>query len=204
MKQTFNRVGSILWILSIQYFIVQVVVAAAYVGQFSLSQNTISDLGNTVCADFGDRYVCSPLHLLMNISFISLGITQLIGALLLYKAAGRKNLMGFACMMLAGVGTVIVGLYPENTIGLMHGIGAALPFVFGNIAMLFLGTRSDHPAWLKYYSYLSGAVGLTALALFVSHTYLAIGLGGMERVVAYPQTVWMIVLGLYYLRRKPV
>ncbi len=199
MKAKFT--GSLLWILCTQYFVVQILVAKAYVGQFSLAHNTISDLGNTACAVFGDRYVCSPMHTWMNVSFFTLGTTQLLGAVFLYKAIhkSRKSQAGFAAMIAAGFGTMIVGLYPENTIGFIHGAGAVLPFTLGNIAILLLATQLRLPRWLRYYSYLSGFVGLAALVLFMSQTYLGVGLGGMERFVAYPQTIWMIVVGAYCL-----
>ena len=48
---------------------------------YNISRNTISDLGNTACGTWKGRYVCSPLHDLMNGSFIALGITMLLGAL---------------------------------------------------------------------------------------------------------------------------
>lgn len=195
--------GSILWIICIQYFVVQFIAAAAYVGQFSWTQNTISDLGNTACAVYGGRYVCSPQYALMNASFILLGITQLLGALLLYSVnKSVQNLLGYGCLVMAGVGTIIVGLYPENVIGPMHALGAALPFVLGNIAMIVLANKSKFPTWLKYYSILGGSIGLVALVLFMTKNFLGIGLGGMERVVAYPQTFWMIVVGMYYLIRQ--
>jgi hypothetical membrane protein len=192
--------GSLLWILSVQYFIVQILVAGAYDGQFSLAHNTISDLGNTACAMYGDRFVCSPWHILMNGSFILLGLTQLLGAAMFYFSnKSRRNLIGFGFLMLAGIGTIIVGLYPENAPGPMHAFGAALPFVLGNIAMLVLSARAGFPTWMRYYSLLSGSIGLTALILFMTKNYLGIGLGGMERVVAYPQTIWMIIVGISYL-----
>jgi hypothetical protein len=53
------------------------------------------------------------------------------------------------------------------------------------------------PRPLRIYSLLTGAVALAGLALFVSHVYLGIGDGGMERVAAYPQPIWLIVCGLY-------
>lgn len=198
-----SYIGPLLWIVSTQYFAVQVLVANAYVGDFSWTQNTISDLGNTACAMYSDRYVCSPQYQLMNISFIVLGVTQLLGALLFYfSSKSRRNLIGFGFLMLAGIGTIIVGLYPENATGPMHAIGAALPFVLGNVAMLLLSARPGFPAWLKYYSILSGSIGLAALILFMTKNYLGIGLGGMERIVAYPQTIWMIVVGVYYLLHR--
>lgn len=193
--------GSILWVCAIQYFIVQIAVALSYTGHYSLAHNTISDLGNTVCGAYGQRYVCSPLHVLMNSSFIALGVTQLLGAVLLQRSTPRFTwqIAGYACMALAGVGTILVGLFPENTITPAHTGGAALPFVLGNIGLVILGRQPGTPLWLRRYGQVSGGVGLMALLLFMTHTYLAIGQGGMERFVAYPQTLWMIVVGAYYL-----
>ena len=40
-----------------------------------------------------------------------------------------------------------------------------------------------------------GVLGLIGTALFVSDYYRSIGQGGMERVAAYPLTVWLILAG---------
>ncbi len=40
-------------------------------------------------------------------------------------------------------------------------------------------------------------VSLSAFVLFSSEIYLGIGRGGMERLISYPFTVWMIAFGLY-------
>ncbi|MCW1907912.1 MAG: DUF998 domain-containing protein [Candidatus Saccharibacteria bacterium] len=201
---SFRIAGSLLWVSSLQYFVVQIIAAAAFEGGFSIASNTISDLGNSVCGLYGDRYVCSPLHPLMNASFILVGTTQLLGAALLYKSmkSSRLRLFGFGSMVLAGVGTIVVGIFPENTIGTLHVIGAALPFVFGNLSMIALGSQLKLPRWLKTYSYVSGILGLLALVLFLLKMYPGIGQGGMERIVAYPQTMWMVVVGLNYLYHK--
>src|SRR5882724_1557857 len=86
--QTFHEryplVGPVFWLLSIQYFIIQVVVAMAWSVPYSLSQNTISDLGNTACGQYGDRHVCSPLHPLMNGSFMIFGVTMIAGSALIF------------------------------------------------------------------------------------------------------------------------
>src|SRR4051794_14748904 len=63
-------VGPIVWQLSVQYFLVQVVVASAWKSSYSWRLNAISDLGATSCGQFDGRYMCSPLHALMNTSFI--------------------------------------------------------------------------------------------------------------------------------------
>jgi hypothetical membrane protein len=195
------RVGSWLWLSSVQYFMVQGYVARSFVGGFSLRERTISDLGITQCALHGQVYVCSPRFMVMNWSFIALGLTMALGAWLLGRSMAIKGTkLGFLCMAVAGAGTILVGIFPSNVIGLLHGIGAALPFLIGNIGLLVLGRSLTMPATLRYFTYLSGIIALVALGMFVSKTYAGLGIGGMERLVAYPQTIWLIIYGAYYLK----
>lgn len=199
-----HYIGAVLWILSIQYYVAQFVVAASWpkYGRYSWAHNTISDLANTHCGIYDSKMVCSPLHTTMNISFIVLGITMVSGTLVLRKQLANSYLtnLGFIFIVLGGIGTVLVGLFPENTVLAMHIIGAALPFVFGNLGMIALGASLKRlPVWLRSYSVISGVIGLLALGFFTTSTYLGIGLGGMERIVSYPLTIWMIGLGLYLL-----
>lgn len=196
--------GPVLWILSIQYFIIQAMVVAAWpYPQYSYRFNTISDLGNTVCGPYGQRLVCSPYHTAMNLSFILLGITQTAGAILIYQSSPKRHglALGFSCMVLAGVGTLLVGLFPENTISGLHTLGAALPFSVGNLGLIILGLSLAIPMWLRVYTILSGTVALAALAVFLAHPIANLGAGGTERLTAYPQTLWLIVFGLYALRQ---
>lgn len=193
--------GPLIWLLSLQYFAVQVVTAAAwpYPG-YSWTHNLISDLGNTSCGSYAGRPVCSPQHALMNASFILLGLTMALGALLIYQEfrESRASLLGFSLMALAGAGTVLVGLFPENTISLMHDIGAALALVIGNVSLLVLALALKRlPPALRLYSGLTGVITLVAFLLFRLQLYLGLGQGAMERLVSYPQTVWLIVFGLY-------
>lgn len=189
----------ILWILSVQYFVVQIIVANSWATPFSVQNNPISDLGNTVCGEYSGRYVCSPMHDLMNISFVVLGLTMIWGSLLFVRQYSEEPWIKFGLYLLAlsGLGTILVGLYPENTIASLHVIGASLPFLLGNIALIILGLNLDIPKALRVYTIASGSIALVALALFLSGSYLGLGHGGMERLVAYPQTIWMIVYGIY-------
>ena len=97
------RLGSIVWILAIQFFVAQIVVQSAWVTPFSLMQNFISDLGNTICGPYpagSSNYVCSPWHVWMNLSFVALGLIILFGGALIHmslpmlaheKAHGRAH-----------------------------------------------------------------------------------------------------------------
>jgi hypothetical protein len=43
-------------------------------------------------------------------------------------------------------------------------------------------------------------VSLVAILLFAVHEYLGFGPGGMERVAAYPEVIWLIMFGFYVSR----
>jgi hypothetical membrane protein len=197
--------GSIIWILAIQFFISQAIVQLAWTTPFSLMRNFISDLGNTACALYppdSSSYVCSPWHVWMNASFILLGLIILFGGALMHTAfpSGRSRAAGFALLALAGAGIIAVGLFPENVNSTFHRLGAAGHFVLGNLGLVALGIA----LWpdrgrqvLAVYSIVSGVVGLLATALFITDHYLGLGIGGMERVAAYPLPLWLIVFGVY-------
>jgi hypothetical membrane protein len=186
--------------LSLQYFIIQFVVAQAWPTVYSLANNVISDLGNTACGEYAMRYVCSPQHGLMNASFIVLGTTMALGSLLIYQEFHRSwgSLIGFNMMGLSGFGTIMVGLFPENTIPLLHGIGAFFALGVGNLSLVVLAFAiTQARTSFRVYTFLSGMVSLVAFTLFVLGAYRGLGQGGMERVVSYPQTIWLILFGAY-------
>jgi len=192
-------IGPIFWLLSVQYFLTQFVVAKAWKTPFSLATNAISDLGNTVCGTYGNRYVCSPLHDWMNASFIVLGLTMFLGSYFITSEFRRNTLsrISFRLMALAGFGTILVGFFPENTVSLLHITGAILPFLFGNVALIMFSYALSLPPGFRYYTRISGMIGVAALAFFLMDHYFGLGLGGMERIVAYPQTIWLIAFGWY-------
>ncbi len=169
--------------LAIQFFIAQLIVQSAWTTPFSLTTNYISDLGNTACGPYpvaSNMYVCSPWHAWMNASLVLLA--------------------------LAGPGEILVGLFPENVNITPHTIGAAAHFVSGNLGILVLGiaiAATRRQIRLAVYSIILGSVGLLATALFVSGNYLGTGIGGMERIAAYPLPLWLIVAGISLLRHGP-
>ena len=58
---------------------------------YSRRTGCISDLGAVGCGIFDGRDVCSPLHLLMNASFVVQGLGMLVGALLLELGAAVRR-----------------------------------------------------------------------------------------------------------------
>lgn len=195
------KLGPLLFMSGIQYFLVQLIVAGSFSPSFSLAHNTISDLGNTVCGAYSNRMVCSPLHPLMNLSFIVLGLTILIGSALLSNRF-RSARVGLSLFAAGGLGVILVGLFPENTVPALHGLGAALPFFVGNVGLLVLSWQLDVPKALRLFTRCAAVLSLVALVMYESGHSAGVGEGAIERVVAYPQTIWMIVLGAYCLIRR--
>ena len=189
-----------LFISASQYFLVQLIAAKSFMPAYSLKYNTISDLGNTTCAIFNGRMICSPHHALMNVSFFILGLTMIIGSILFYNEFENlmSNRVGFSLFAIGGFGVLLVALFPENTIPTLHGIGALLPFLFGNIGLVLISYRLKVPKLLRLYTLFSGIIALIALFFYGSGHYASLGEGGIERVVAYPQTLWMIIIGMYF------
>lgn len=196
----FPLLGPIIWLLSAQYFAAQIIVASSWPRGYSWANNLISDLGNTACEQYGDKFVCSPYHVLMNGSFILLGLIMALGSLLIYQEfkKSRGTLLGFGLMALAGLGTILVGAFPENTIGALHGIGATLGLVVGNISLVVLAftLKRVHKS-LRIYTFITGIFTLSAFALFYFAINFGLGQGTIERLVSYPQTLWLILFGIY-------
>jgi hypothetical membrane protein len=200
MNKKHPNCGPILYISSIQYFIVQLLVGLKFSPNYNLAKNTISDLGNTKCGIYDLRSVCSPEHTLMNISFIILGITLLAGTTLIYRQLEHTKYthIGFILFTLSGVGVILVGLFPENTITFLHGFGATLSFLCGNIGFIMLGLHLNISEKFKHISVAFGLIALGAFGLFLINENITLGEGTMERIAAYPQTIWMISVGIYF------
>ncbi|HEX8390407.1 MAG TPA: DUF998 domain-containing protein [Candidatus Saccharimonadales bacterium] len=203
IAQKYQWLGSALWISSLQFFVVQLIVASAWTTPFYYGMHYISDLGNTTCGPFAGLYVCSPLHWLMNLSFVVFGVTIALGAALLYKTFRPNALstIGFGLLVLSGIGTVLVGLAPENVNSLVHYIGAVLGLLLGNIALLFIGVGlTQTPRYYRLYTIVTGVVCVAAFTLFANdiHHFTGLGRGTVERIVSYPFTVWLIVSGVYF------
>jgi hypothetical membrane protein len=195
------KLGPVLYVAGMQYFAVQLAAALSWPQPYSIFRDTISDLGNTACGAWNGRYVCSPLHDLMNGSFIVLGITMVLGSVLIFRCHGKGRVAaaGFTAMGLSGLGVVMVGIFPENSVPMLHGLGSMLPFTLGNAGLIVMAIALAMPPPLRVYTFLSGVTALLALTAYASSYDLGLGEGGIERVVAYPQTICLAVIGCYLL-----
>ncbi len=202
--------GGTAWILgTLQYVLAQIFVAAAWSTPYSLTGNFISDLGNTSCGPFAvphgnPVYVCSPQHNLMNGAFVVAGILTLTGAVLLksWWPSGRAAQTSRYLWIVAGLGKLVVGLVPENTRLGLHLLGA-LNVPIGSVAILLfaIAIRHDRPGFSAISAALA-VVGLAGTFLSTAGEYgghallLGLGVGGTERIGAYPGNLWMLLAGL--------
>lgn len=133
--------GGCAWILTPLYFVGQILVQAAWTTPYSMIDNRVSDLGNTTCGTtVANTYICSPLHAVMNVTFILTGMLILIGVALTHSVWPPRHLTTWGLIMLgvAGAGTILVGLSPENVHIFIHVVGA-VNIPAGNVAMILLG-----------------------------------------------------------------
>lgn len=207
----YPSLGPAIFTASALYFLVQVIAAWVYTPSYSLVTNTISDLGVTSCGTYGSPGICSPRWWLMNYAgFLLLGVVMVIGSALLYHEfterpppQRRAAMIGFSLVALGGFGSILVGFFPENQNGTMHILGAALAIGVGNVAILVLGVILILPESMRRSMLMFSSLALVALVCFASHRSFGIGRGTMERVAAYPVTIWLIAFGLYIWRFHP-
>lgn len=195
------RGSAALLIAPAQFLLCERVAAVAWQRpSYSYFRNFISDLGVTDGPiTYQGRLVDSPLGVLMNVSFFLLGVIGAYGIIMLTRSLPPSRHR--AWLRLAGVafglGGILVGLFPENTIELAHAAGAFLNIGFGNVVLILVGARATRyyaaPPWVARLLVGLGALGSAAMVVLV--TVPALFNGAVERTAAYPYMVSLIVLG---------
>lgn len=200
-----------IWVCAAQFFLAQVIAQARWTTPFSLATNYISDLGNTTCGLYpavAGKYVCSPWHTLMNVSFVLQGGIILAGAVLARPAFAGLCRVGpvFPLLVVTALGMVGVGLFPEDVNNGAHVVSAGTQFITGNAALIVFGLAANRVRrWRAFavFSITFGVTGLLATALFAQGYGLGLGVGGLERVAAYTLPVWLMTAGALMLRKRP-
>ena len=200
-----------IWVCAAQFFLAQVIAQARWTTPFSLATNYISDLGNTTCGLYPavtGKYVCSPWHTLMNVSFVLQGVIILAGAVLARPAFEGPRRVGlvFPLLVVTALGMVGVGLFPEDVNNGAHVLSAGTQFVTGNAAMIVFGVAARRVKRWRAFAALSmtfGITGLLATALFAQGYGLGLGVAGLERVAAYTLPVWLMTAGVLMMSKCP-
>ncbi|MGW7368389.1 DUF998 domain-containing protein [Streptomyces sp. NPDC054841] len=190
-----------------QFFVVQVVVEAGWRTPYSWATYNISDLGNVHCQTWDvsrPRYVCSPLHDVMNASFAVHGVLLLAGTLLVGACWGRGWISVGARILFVvnAAGWVLVGFVPADVNEDLHVLGALLIMGLGNIGLICSGfaPRSSLFGGLRPITLSMAAVAVVAAWMFFGGHDPGIGMGGLERIAAFALDAWTLVMALAVLR----
>ncbi|MFC7330655.1 DUF998 domain-containing protein [Marinactinospora rubrisoli] len=203
-----TRIGAVVWLLgAAQFLMAHLVVQAAWPRPYSWSDNNVSDLGVVGCSDWGGRYMCSPLHDVMNASFVLQGVALVAGTVLvrtLWRRGALASLGAGVLLAAAGVGWIVVGLAPADVHPPAHSGGALLVAV-GNLGLVLagLGLRGSALRAMAPVALVLGVVGVAATVLFLAKTYLGLGMGGMERFWIFPAQIWTLAAGCGLLSGRP-
>ncbi len=174
-----------------QFFVFFVVAQSVYPG-YSVSAQPISDLGATCRSG---SCTIPPSAAIFDGTVFVLGALVFVGAFYVYIS--RFRLIG-GLAALSAWGVMGVGIFPETT-GVLHVIVSFIAFFFGGLAAIASYRMLRRP--LSYFSVVLGVVGLASLVLYAAGVYLGIGQGGMERMVAYPELIWLLGFGAFLMGR---
>ncbi|WP_433657488.1 DUF998 domain-containing protein [Nocardia sp. CA-128927] len=178
------------WALTFLYLVAELVTATAWKTAYSFRHDTISDLGITACTP----NMCSPLHLLMNATFVTLGLLTIAGAIGFrdFLPRGRRQWSIVALAVIIGLSTAATGLVPSSDGVVVHFLAVLPAFVSRHIVLILL------TVWLWKQRRLAAVwAAVCASAGIAGMVLLAIGLqvGITERLVFYPLPTWMAVTG---------
>lgn len=202
------RLGAICWLLTVIFPLAQAIAQAAW-PQYSMVTNDISLLGVTTCGQYvneapgGIAYVCSPLSVVFNAGMILNGIMVVLGAWLTSRAWPPRWLAtaGLWLLAIGGDGSILVGLFPLNVYFPLHAVGALLALGVADLGFLCLAIalRRQSPRFALY-CLLTGLVTLSSFVLYLAGYDLGIGRGVLERLAAWPHTLWYMIAALLILR----
>lgn len=208
------NIGALIFLINGLFYLTGEYVAALGTG-YSLKEvylrNFISSLGvypNLIVE--GVPVGFSKLAIIMNIDFIVTGIGFLVAYyFLIFKMLKYKkySLLYLITPVLFAVGSVLVGVYQGGVPSEdgLHGLGARLSFLGGNLTLIISGVSLFKNR--KGYSIVSIILGLIGLisASFMNNALtnnLTEVVAIYERLTVYPITIWQLMTGLTFLKEN--
>jgi len=178
MRYDNRKIAGLLLVIGGVLCTLGMIVAEALYPGYSTSENYISDLG------------VGPSALVFNSSIFLLGVLAVCSAYFIQKTFNFK--LFSILTAITGIGAIGVGLFTEDA-GAIHAVFSLITFLFAGISAI-VSYKLEKPP-LSYLSVVLGTMSLVALVLFASGSYLDLGKGGMERMIAYPALLWTISFG---------
>jgi hypothetical membrane protein len=189
--------GALLFVVGVVAFMGIITAESLYPAGYSTSANAISDLGAT---EPPESVIEQPSATIFDTTMIVCGVLVLAAAYCILRGTRRRAAP--VVIALFGLGVLGVGVFPGDT-GNVHAIFALLTFIAGGVAAIVSWTIEKSP--FRYFSVALGVVALVTLLLYFimgdSSPMAGLGVGGVERWVAYPILLWATGLGGHLMGR---
>jgi hypothetical membrane protein len=180
MKNSSSIAGLLFFVAASEFVIGMIVAEALYPG-YSVGARYISDLG------------VGPSSTVFNSSVFLLGLLMFVGTYFLHRKFNYKLLTGL--LILAAIGAMGVGVFTENSPAPAHSVVSLIAFLFGGLSAITSFKLLKMP--FSVVAVILGLVTLCALGLFAGNFDLGLGVGGIERMIAYPILLWGAGFGGY-------
>ena len=213
-KKNIIHIGALLFVLNGILYVVGEFIAALGTG-FPLgevySKYFISSLGvypHLVVDGVPNGF--SKLAILINIDFIATGVGFFIAYYLLVFEKLKIRRFGFLFIitpLVFAIGSVLVGLYQGGVPSEdgLHGLGARLLFLGGNFTALLSGVAlfKENKKYAVV-SILLGIIGLVSAGFMNNaiNNSLSEVVAIYERMTVYPITIWQLITGIVFLKKK--
>ncbi len=185
--------GALLFLAGAGAFMGIITAESLFPGDYTTGGSMISDLGGT---EPPNSVVLQPSAAIFDTTMIVTGILLIAGCVCLYAAHWRKSLT--MPLALFGIGALGVGVFPGST-GVPHDLFAQLTFIGGGVAAILSYGSLTGP--LRYIAAALGTIALVNLGAYLvlqeAWFVAGLGLGGLERWIAYPIVLWLMGLGGY-------
>ncbi|TKJ19749.1 DUF998 domain-containing protein [Blastococcus sp. CCUG 61487] len=187
------RWGALVWLLTLQFFVVETIVQFRGEGH-SRIHDVISDLGATTW----------PWHQLMNASFVVQAALVVGGALLLAPVLGSgAGVVARWLFGAAAVGLLLLAVFPSDASGAAHGTGAVFYLIGSALGLIALAyavrPRSELLGTLLV---VLGLVGASATTFFLTGVEV-LAEGATERAATYALPIGLAVAALGLWRLGP-
>ena len=165
---------------------------------YSTFANAISDLGGT---EPPNSYMVEPNRLIFIVTMALSGALILASTYLLWRVVQRRRVL--VALGIFGIGLLGIAVFPGN-VATWHPWFALVCFVGGSVGAILSRKILDPP--IRHFATALGTIAL--LATFVGLEFFEdwgpqawIGVGGVERWIAYPVLLWLVLFGCALMTR---
>ncbi len=142
-----------------------------------------------------------PNRLMFIITMAVAGVLVLTATYLLWRVIERRRFL--VALGIFGIGIVGIAMFPGN-VATIHPLFSLPCFLGGSVAAIMSRKIMDVP--MRYFGVVLGSIaligtvfGLESLANWGPQA--TIGIDGVERWIAYPILLWLVLLGALFMTR---